>query len=180
MPNRPQRSARILAKLIERPAIPPHMHARVLMFALIFRLREASDDFLEDLRETMGQIQPISRTAEALDWIRHAEGGIDVPQDFVMRLIGQFARPGSELSSGIELLIRRADLYRVFGRIDEAGKELDRASAGWLKERRHRVQGHERRPAAEGVALEPGTETPWANHHALQVPARTGTDNGIG
>jgi hypothetical protein len=124
----------ILAKLIERPAIPPHIHARVLMFALIFRLREASDDFLEDVRETIGQIQPISRTADALEWIRYAEGGIDVSQDFVMRLTGQFARPGSELSSGIELLIRRADLYRVFGRIDDAGKELDRASAGWLKE----------------------------------------------
>ncbi|MCK1700644.1 ATP-binding protein [Bradyrhizobium sp. 146] len=124
----------IVAMLIERPAVPPHMHARVLMFALVFKLREASAEFLEDVRETIGQIQPISRTAEALDWVRYAEGGIDVPADFVMRLIGQFARPGSDLSSGIELLIRRADVYRVFGRIDDAGRELDRASAGWLKE----------------------------------------------
>ena len=66
----------ILAKLIERPAIPPHMHARVLMFALIFRLREASDDFLEDLRETMGQIlEEIRSGAFAEEFIGDIKAG---------------------------------------------------------------------------------------------------------
>jgi tetratricopeptide (TPR) repeat protein len=132
--DRQDQARQILAELIERQGVPPHLHARVLMFALSFGLREASDDFLEDVRETVGQIQPIGRTAEALEWVRDADGSLDVPQDFVNRVIGQFARPGIELASSIELMIRRADFYRVFGRVDDAAKELDRASAGWLKE----------------------------------------------
>ncbi|WFU51893.1 ATP-binding protein [Sinorhizobium terangae] len=130
-----------LSELIERQGIPPHIHARVLIFALLFRLREASNDFLEDVLETVGQIQPISRTAEALDWVRDADGRLDVSQDFVTRLIGQFARPGSELGSGVELMIRRADLYRVFGRREEAAKELDRASAGFATEFKDASEG---------------------------------------
>jgi len=132
--GRQDQARQSLLELIERHGIPPHIHARVLIFALSFGLREASDDFLEDVLETVGQIQPISRTAEALEWVRDADGRLDVSQDFVTRLIGQFARPGSEFASGIELMIRRADLYRVFGRVEEAAKELERVSFDWLKE----------------------------------------------
>jgi hypothetical protein len=132
--GRQDQARAILAELIERPGVPSHIHARVMIFALIFRLRDASHEFLEDVHQTVGQIQPISRTADTLEWVRDADAGLDVAQDFVTRLIGQFARPRSELASGIGLMIRRADLYRVFGRAGDAVKELDRASAGWLKE----------------------------------------------
>ncbi|CCD95598.1 hypothetical protein BRAO375_450004 [Bradyrhizobium sp. ORS 375] len=163
--GRQDQARQILSELIERPGIPPHIHARVLIFALSFQLREASAEFLEDVRETIAQIQPISRTAEALEWIKEAHGTLNVPQDFVNRLIGQFARPGSGLTSRIELMIRRADLYRVFGRLDDASKELDRASTGWLKE-----VTTDFKDASEGQVL-----TAWYLNHARKRLGQTET-----
>lgn len=126
--GRRDEAAKIIAGLSAREETPPRIRARVLIFALVFALRKAGTDLLEDIQETVSQIQPMSLRDSVLDWVEHSNAQVDAPGDFVRRLVGCFARPSFESSRGTQLLIQRADLYRLFGMAKEAEAELSRAA----------------------------------------------------
>jgi hypothetical protein len=90
-------------------------------------LQNATADFLDELEACVGQIQPLSLRHSLLDWLEHADSCKDLNQGFARRLLVLFGRPRFDSKRGAELLIQRADLYRVFGMPENARVEGFRA-----------------------------------------------------
>jgi hypothetical protein len=113
----------IIDQLLARPVsvIPPRIQSRVLIFALVFGLRKADDDILRDIDTSVDRIQPISLRESVLDWIEYSHLRVEVPREFVRKLRGHFAPHSPQ---ALQLPIKCADLYRIFGMVPEAEAEL--------------------------------------------------------
>lgn len=118
-------SVRMLAARAEWPLWP---RTRAQIFALCFGLMPPTAGILEEIVDAVGSIQPLTRRNSLLDGIGHATDTIEVPANFVRRLAQLLPRPKS--AQGPQMLIERADLYRILGRREEGERVLATAGDG--------------------------------------------------
>jgi hypothetical protein len=129
-------AAAILSELLQprSPEWPPVLRARIRLFGAITSLTDASPDYFEELIETIADVEPIGLRLTLLDWTEHCDDGAKVPEPFVqalLRLMPAYKPEGSEPLISIEPTIGRADLCRIFGRLDDARDTVARVENTW-------------------------------------------------
>jgi hypothetical protein len=111
------------------PAWPAPLRARAMMFAVLSG-EEASEKFMEELVETLADVQPPTLRDRSLEWEAYLANSIDVPERFVRPLSNLFTRSREGSVSGALRSIDRAHLQRLLGRREAAIKLLDQADRG--------------------------------------------------
>jgi hypothetical protein len=100
-----------------------------MMFVLLSG-QEVSQDFLQELIESLADVQPPTLRDRALDWSAYYDTPAKVPDWFVSPLMQLFTRSRAGSISGARRSIARAQLLRLLGRREAAVKLLDETARG--------------------------------------------------
>jgi tetratricopeptide (TPR) repeat protein len=123
--------AEAVGQLLARrePPWPPHLRTRAMMFALLGGWGPVPE-FLDELVETLSDVQPPTLRDRALEWSAYFWEPVKVPEQFVNRVMTLFTKSRVGSASGVRRGIARAHLMRLLGHRDTAVKLLEEAARG--------------------------------------------------